>query len=99
MAADAVKSTNGKAVSVSDEEILSAQKTIAEKFGILAEPSSSASFAGYLKLSEANEITSKEKVLLLITGNGLKDTTSMEQWNKIPQSHSYSEWKNTFSIK
>jgi len=36
---------------------------------------------------------------LLITGNGLKDTTSMEQWNKIPQSHSYSEWKDFFNIK
>ncbi len=99
MAADAVKSTNGKAISVSDDEILSAQKLIANQFGILAEPSSAAPFAGYLKLSETNEVTPEEKVLLLITGNGLKDTTTMEQWNKIPQSHSYSEWKDFFSIK
>lgn len=99
MAADAVKSTNGKVVSVSDEEILSAQKFIANQFGILAEPSSAATFAGYLKLSEANEIISKEKILLLITGNGLKDTTAMEKWKKIPQSHSYSEWKDIFRIK
>ncbi len=99
MAADAVKSTSGKAVSVSDDEILSAQKTIANQFGILAEPASSASFAGYLKLSEENEITPKEKVLLLITGNGLKDTTAMEGWNKIPQSHSYSDWKDYFNVK
>ena len=99
MAADAVKSTNGKAVSVSDDEILSSQKIIANQFGILAEPSSSASFAGYIKLSEANEINPKEKVLLLITGNGLKDTTSMEQWNKIPQSYSYSDWKDYFNVK
>jgi len=99
MAADAVKSTSGQAISVSDEEILSAQKIIANQFGILAEPSSAASFAGYLKLFEANEITSKEKVLLLITGNGLKGTSVIEEWNKIPQSHSYSEWKDIFSIK
>jgi threonine synthase len=99
MVANAVKSTNGKAVSVNDEEILSAQKIIANQFGILAEPSSAASFAGYLKLSEANEIAPEEKVLLLITGNGLKDTTAMEQWNKIPQSYSYSEWKDIFRIK
>jgi threonine synthase len=99
MAADAVKSTNGKAVSVSDDEILSAQKTIANKFGILAEPSSSASFAGYLKLSGTNEITPKEKVLMLITGNGLKDTTAMEGWNKIPESFSSSGWKDFFGIK
>jgi len=99
MAADAVKSTNGEAVSVSDEEILSAQKFIANQFGILAESSSAATFAGYLKLSEATEIISKEKVLLLITGNGLKNTTAMEKWNKIPQSHSSSEWKGIFRIK
>ncbi|RKY90172.1 MAG: threonine synthase, partial [Ignavibacteriae bacterium] len=99
MAADAVKSTNGKAISVSDDEILSAQKIIANQFGILAEPSSAATFAGYLELSEANEIAPEEKVLLLITGNGLKDTTAMEQWNKIPQAHSYLEWKDIFSIK
>ncbi len=99
MAANTVKSTDGRAVSVSDDEILSAQKLVANQFGILAEPSSAAPFAGYLKLSEANEITPEEKVLLLITGNGLKDTTAMEQWNKTPQSHSYSEWKDIFSIK
>jgi threonine synthase len=98
MAADAVKSTNSNAVSVSDDEILSAQKTIANQFGILAEPSSAASFAGYLKLSGTNEITSKEKVLLLITGNGLKDTTATEGWNKIPQAHSYSDWKDHFRL-
>jgi threonine synthase len=99
MAADAVKITNGKAVSVSDHEILSAQKTIANRFGILAEPSSSTSFAGYLKLSEANEIASKEKVLLIITGNGLKNITVSEEWNKIPKSFSFSGWKDFFSIK
>ena len=99
MAADAVKSTNGKAISVSDEEILSAQKIIANQFGILAEPSSSAPFAGYLRLSETGEIAAKEKVLMIITGNGLKDTTAMEGRNQIPQSLSYSEWKDIFNIK
>jgi len=99
MAADAVKSTNGKAVSVSDEEILSAQKIIANQFGIIAEPSSSAPFAGYLKLSETGEIAAKEKMLMIITGNGLKETKAMEQLNKIPQSRSYSEWKDFFRIK
>ena len=99
MAADAVKATNGKAISVSDDEIISAQKLIANHFGILAEPSSAASFASYLKLRESNEITSEEKVLVLITGNGLKDVTVMERWNQIPRSHSYSEWKDYFNLK
>jgi threonine synthase len=99
MAADAVKITNGKAISVGDDEILSAQKLIANQFKILAEPASSAAFAGYLKLSEANEIASKEKVLLIITGNGLKNITVSEEWNKIPKSLSFSGWKDFFSIK
>ena len=79
MAANAVKATNGTAISVSDNEILSAQKEIANKFGILSEPSSAAVFAGYKKLKTNVDFAGKSN-LLLITGNGLKDIEALKKW-------------------
>ncbi|MBM4176992.1 MAG: threonine synthase [Ignavibacteria bacterium] len=93
MAANSVMVSNGTAVSVTDEEILSAQKSIAQSFGILAEPSSAASFAGYKKLFQDGKISEKEDVLLMITGNGLKDSASLSTWNDEPKSKSNDEWK------
>ncbi len=77
MAAEAVKASNGIAVHVSDEEILNAQKLIAQNFGILSEPSSAATFAGYICLRKDKRISAKRN-LLLITGNGLKDLESLK---------------------
>jgi threonine synthase len=79
MAADAVKATNGSAVSVSDVEILSAQKEIANRFGILSEPSSAAVFAGYLRMKQNKSVAGKSN-LLIITGNGLKDVEALKKW-------------------
>jgi threonine synthase len=96
MATDAIRTSKGNAVSVSDDEILSAQKSIAQNFGILAEPSSAASFAGYEKLYKNDEIKHDENVLLMITGNGLKDTTALSKWNDQPVSKSIDEWRIFF---
>ncbi len=65
---------NGKAVTVSDAEILEAQKELSSLTGIFAEPSSSAAFAGFKKAR--GELSPKETIVLLITGNGLKDIAS-----------------------
>ena len=61
----------GKAVVVSDAEILSAQKTLSSGSGLFAEPSSSAAFAGWLKARES--VPAAQTCILLITGSGLKD--------------------------
>ena len=79
LAADAVKSTNGFAIAVSDAEILSAQQTLARKFGILSEPSSAATYAAYLKVKNDKSVYGKTN-LLLITGNGLKDVEAIKKW-------------------
>jgi len=99
MAADSVNKTNGKAISVTDDQIFSAQKIIAEKFGILAEPSSAASLAGYIKMDDLGEISKREKVLLLITGNGLKDISALDKWNNKPGAKTSSRWKESFGLK
>jgi threonine synthase len=79
MAADAVKKTNGFAIAVTDEEILSAQKEFISKTGILCEPSCASVYAAYKKLIKEQKISSSEKPLLMITGNGLKDTESLKK--------------------
>jgi threonine synthase len=99
MAADAIKKTGGKAISVTDDEIISAQKIVAREFGILSEPSSAAAMAGYIKLKNDNQIIEKDKVLLLITGNGLKDTSSLLKWNVSPKALSYNEWLEKLQVK
>lgn len=64
----------GRAVTVTDEAILAAQRLLASRAGLFAEPSSSAALAGFLKVR--GEIPREAKVVLLITGSGLKDIAS-----------------------
>jgi threonine synthase len=61
----------GKAVTVTDDEILVAQRKLTSCSGLFAEPSSSSAFAGWLKVR--NSIGADEICVLLITGSGLKD--------------------------
>ena len=80
MAYDAIIKSNGTAVEVNDKEILDAQKYVAQNFGILLEPSSSSTFAAYKKFINSNKLDGKTAVLLF-TGNGLKDTSALKNWN------------------
>ena len=81
MAANAVKESNGIAIAVTDEEILSAQKEFIKQTGILCEPSCASVYAAYKRLITHNKIRSSEKTLLLITGNGLKDVEALKKIN------------------
>jgi threonine synthase len=73
---EALRATRGKAISVSDEEILRHQRLLAEKEGIFAEPTSCAALAGLEKLRKTGEIKADESVIVPLTGFGLKDTKS-----------------------
>jgi len=77
MAADAVNKSYGFAITITDAEILSAQKEFIKQTGILCEPSSASVYAAYKKLIVEKKINSSEKILLLITGNGLKDIEAL----------------------
>lgn len=84
-ALDALKETKGIAEAVSDREILEAQRLLASTEGIFAEPTGVASLAGLIRLANANEIRKDEKVVVLITGNGLKDPgAAINQFQKPP---------------
>lgn len=58
---------------VTDEEILQAQKMIASYEGIFCEPASAASVAGVIKLHKRGYFRKGSIVVCTLTGNGLKD--------------------------
>ncbi len=69
----AIKDSEGLAETVSDGEIIEAQKLLAGQEGIFVEPASAASIAGLKKLVLAGKIDPDEKVVCITTGHGLKD--------------------------
>ncbi len=71
-AVKAIKDSGGLAETVSDREIIEAQKLLASREGIFVEPASAASIAGLKKLLLAGEIDSDENVVCITTGHGLK---------------------------
>jgi threonine synthase len=58
---------------VSDEEIIAAIPKLACETGVFVEPAAAAAYAGFMKLCEGSAISPDERVLLMLTGNGLKD--------------------------
>ncbi|NMC98386.1 MAG: threonine synthase [Bacteroidales bacterium] len=78
MAKKYIKKYNGLGLKVSDEEILNASKTLTSMFGVFSEPAASTAYAGFLKLQSQNMIEQNEKVLILLTGSGLKDLNAVQ---------------------
>ena len=70
---DAINSSKGLIDAVSDEEILEAYQLMTSKEGIFSEPASNASIAGLIKLYRAGKLENVQKVVAVLTGNGLKD--------------------------
>jgi threonine synthase len=69
----AVQETGGCAVSVTDDEMLSAERLLAQRAGIFAEPVSAATIAALTTLVERGTIDSSHTVCCMITGSGFKD--------------------------
>ena len=69
----AMRSSGGTIAAVTDEEILSAYRLLASTEGIFCEPSSAASVAGLIKRSATGDFERGERVVCVLTGNGLKD--------------------------
>ena len=57
----------------SDEEILAAQKLLAEKEGVFCEPASAISIAGVLRDLKSGKIPAGSRIVCTLTGHGLKD--------------------------
>jgi threonine synthase len=72
-AIQAIKDSGGRGVKVSDEEIVAAISELARATGVFAEPAAAAAFAGFKKMCASRLLRSEERILLMLTGNGLKD--------------------------
>jgi len=94
MAAEAITSSIGFGIEVTDKEILEAQKIIANSLGILTEPAAAASYAGFKKINSNLEINRNANILILLTGNGLKDISSLKIWNPKSDIKSFGKWKD-----
>jgi len=72
----AVMETGGRFVAVTDQEILMAMVLLARYAAVFAEPAGATGFAGLLKLQEQGLVRPDERLVVVVTGNGLKDTES-----------------------
>ncbi len=68
----------GQMITVSDKEILSAQKLLAESEGIFCLPASATTFAGLLKMKDQITFSSDDPIVLVITGTGLKSLSVLD---------------------
>jgi threonine synthase len=73
----AVRETGGEYLTVSDEAILLAIAALGRDATVFAEPAAAAAYAGML--AHAGSIGAGEQVVVLITGNGLKDVAAAER--------------------
>jgi len=70
---DAIRITNGTAVTVSEESLFEWQARLAVSEGIFAEMTSAGAFAGLEKLIDSGVIKRDSNVCVPITGSGLKE--------------------------
>ena len=73
-----VRELGGTILAVSDEEMLEAQRMLAEREGLFCLPDSAVVLAGLMKLQEMTPLKTSDHVVLVITGTGLKNLPVLE---------------------
>ena len=80
----AAHESGGRFASVSDDQILAAQRELAARDGVFVEPASAAGIAGLLQEVAAGESYAGKTVAITVTGHGLKDTaTALEGFGQL----------------
>ncbi len=80
----AVRETDGAYLRVTDEDILAAIPVIARNTGVFAEPAAAAAYAGLVKAVAQGLVAPDERIVVLLTGSGLKDIKSAMQTVSTP---------------
>jgi threonine synthase len=75
----AVTETAGVFISVEDIDILAAIPGLARSTGVFAEPAGAAAYAGLVKAVDQQLVSKEETIVVLNTGNGLKDIAGAMQ--------------------
>jgi threonine synthase len=73
LALSAQEFSKGEFGAVTDEEILWMHRYLSNEAGVFVEPSSATGVAGLLKNSKLGKVPSDAKIVVTVTGHGLKD--------------------------
>jgi len=71
-----IRASEGGGVTVSDEAILAAISRLARASGVFAEPAGAAALAGLEAALDEGLVNRDERIVLMVTGNGLKDVNA-----------------------
>jgi threonine synthase len=75
----AATSTGGAYLAVTDEDILQAMRDLASEAAVFAEPAGATAYAGLIEAIAQDLVHPDEKIVVLNTGNGLKDVQAAMQ--------------------
>ena len=78
-----LKAYDGEMLAVSDDEIIEAQAKLSSFTGLFTEPASAATFAGFQKAAPG--LDPNTVIVILTTGNGLKDSKSATLGITVPE--------------
>lgn len=84
LARTALMQSHGLSLTVSDEEILEGQQTLAATTGVFAEPAAAAAVAALGKLRQTALLKPRDQVVVLVTGHGLKDIDAALRHLRVP---------------
>ncbi len=84
MALAAVRESQGAGVVVSDTAILAAARQLSSSAGVFAEPAGAAALAGLHVAVAEGLVERRERVVLIVTGSGLKDVAAVERALAVP---------------
>lgn len=80
-----IRESEGGAVAVTDAAILEAIPFLARQCGVFAEPAAAASLPGLQVAIEKGLVESDERIVLMVTGNGLKDIPAASRATPEPE--------------
>ncbi len=75
----AATQTGGAYIAVPDEAILAAMRDLARQAGVFAEPAGATAYAGLVQAVDQSLVDAGERIVVLNTGNGLKDVKAAMQ--------------------
>jgi len=78
-----LRSYGGRIITVTDSEIMTAQSRLSRSTGLFSEPAGATAFAGLLKIKA--ELPPSARIVILVTGNGLKDIATASRGITVPE--------------
>lgn len=85
MSAGFLQEYHGECVSVTDQEIIQNSLKLSRNTGIFSEPAAVAAYCGMKKYADGKKIPSGAKVVVLLTGSGLKDPGAVKSAFSLPE--------------